>query len=864
MIENGTQFNPFQNTKGPEETPLTLKSVKEIVIRQRFIILGFTILFSILAGAYAFLTDPVYEAKTVVKKEVPNGKNQPLDEFARIVSAQTAFDDIETEAALIKSRTVLEDVIQHLDLYFMMDRIDVPNVLSYTFEQPLAVYANELARFPESGAPRVYVDSFLAPTGFREIASDAYFIKVNEYQGFELHHAESEEMIEANPAGPNVTFTLPLAQFSIEWPNPVPGSLLYFSLNNLEDTYQALNKSISINNPINTSLLEVYVQSNSSYLAYHIANILTDTFRQTRFDHKKETIQYSSGFVDSQLAEVSEKLGTAEAALSDFRGRYQLTDVETSTQTVIDFLNELEAEKISVDLELSEVRTRLNNLKGQVTEQEYFDQTYLTPTQETNNVTPFASLLSQLSDAEIERLELLQRRTENHPDVIAIDDRIAEIKASLADFNQSTIRSYEIIIASLEEKQSELVGLINQYSTKARTLAQSEDELMQLIRDRDLYEKMYLLLTDKREEMRLAEYSNVQDIILVEAAVMPQEPILPQKKIYILLGLILGLMAGVTVALIREFNSSTITKLSDVEDDLMIPILAILPTIPRQIRERVRRDNTLLNNMDLLTDTKHGFKESYRMLRTKLSFVLSTKRSATKNNLLFTSCEENTGKTTVVSSFSLLLSLAGKRILLIDCDLKNPSVGRFFDIPFNAPGLIDFLNYDYITTPDIYTPLEDPTFRDTALLNPRLRMEHEEVALQRQAYTLDVIPAGGSVDHSSELLDSDKFKEYLQEISHAYDYVLIDTPPVTRTVDALTIGNYVKNAILIVRPSYTRKDNLQRAIHDFRQFNVHLLGSVINACDIKRFAHDYGYGYGYGYSYQYDSNQRQLAAPVTT
>ncbi|MEM8486716.1 MAG: CpsD/CapB family tyrosine-protein kinase [Bacteroidota bacterium] len=211
----------------------------------------------------------------------------------------------------------------------------------------------------------------------------------------------------------------------------------------------------------------------------------------------------------------------------------------------------------------------------------------------------------------------------------------------------------------------------------------------------------------------------------------------------------------------------------------------------------------------------------------------------------------------------MLLALAGKRILVIDCDLKNPTVGRFFNIPFNAPGLIDFLTHDYITTPDVYTPLDDPSFQDMSLFNPTIRMDDREMETTHQRYSLDVIPAGGSIDHSSELLDSDKFKDYLLEISSAYDYILIDTPPVTRTVDALTLGNFVKNAVLVVKPNYTRKDNLNRAIQDFRQFNVHLLGSVINACDIKRFADDYGYGYGYGYSYQYEPQYPELPAAST-
>lgn len=866
MIENGTHFNPFGQNKTDQETALTLKDVIDILNRQRFPIIVCTLFVTLLAGIYAFVATPLYKTTTVLKKEVNAPQNnQMVDEFSRIVSMQSMVDVIETESELIRSRAVIEKVIQDLDLYFIVNQIEVPDVISYTFDMPLEVYRHELDQYPESSAPRISVNQFLAPAGFREIEAVSYVIRVNEMQQLELYTVETNELVDSQMASPSVRFDLPLFSFNINWPDPSPGSSFFFTVNNHEETYQSLRESISVDTPMNTTLLSIAVESSSAYLASKLANTIASVFRETRFEHKRETIRYSAGFVDTQLEEITNKLADAEEALSVFRGENQLTNVDESMRGTLEFLSQLESEKISTDLQLAEYNSRLINLQKQLTEKGFFDQTFLTPQQETssNSTTPFSSLLQQLSSAELEKLELLQKRTSTHPDVIAVDERIQEIQSSLAEYNQNTISSYEIIIRSLEQKQSDLQRLIYKYGQKARSMAESEGELMRLTRERDTFQKVYVLLSDKREEMRIAELSNIQDIILVESAVVPLEPILPKKKIYVLIGLIMGMMLGLTVGLIREFNGKMVTKLSHVENDLMLPILAIMPSFPSGIKDRMRKQKSIQEHLELLTDTRHGFKESYRILRTKLSFILSTKRSPSKNNIFFTSCEENTGKTTVVTNFSLLLALAGKRILVIDCDLKNPSIGRFFNIPFNAPGLIDFLSFDYVTSPDIYTPLDDPAFRDNSLFNPTLRMEHEELTLSDQKYYLDVIPAGGSIEHSSELLDSEKFKDYLQEISGAYDYILIDTPPVTKTVDALTLGNFIKNGILIVRPNHSSRDSLQRAIQDFRQFNVHLLGSVVNACDIKRFANDYGYGYGYGYSYEFDQSQAQLPAAAS-
>ncbi len=862
ILENGNQFNPF-HTNGKSQPDFSVSDLIQILLRQRFTILATAFIVIVISAVASYFMPPVYEAKTVLKKEVA-AKNEQMDQFSRMVSTQSAAGEIETESELLRSRDVLESVVQDLNLYFVIDQIDVPEVVSYTFDTPLVNYTNELSRYPDTGAPNIEIEQFIALPGFREIEGAAYIIRVDDRYALQLVDPETQEVLDTQPAGVTARFQLPLVHFNITWPNPEPGSELAFHVNNLEETLKGLRESTSVSTPINTTLLALTVQNRSPYMTKLIANTLASNFQKERLDHKRETIRYSSSFVDDQLEEIKTNLKTAEIALSEFRGENQVANLDRSTQDVLEFLSNLEAEKIQTDLLLSENRSKLEDLRQQLSNGEFFDQTYLTPRSESSSsYTPFSNLLQQLSDAELERLELLQKRTENHPDVIAVHERIEEIKSSLAKFNQNTIKSYEIIIGSLERKQTDLRQLINSYSSKARNLASSEADLMELMRERNVYEKMYLLLSDKREEMRIAELSRLQDIVIVEAAVMPLEPILPKKKINVLIGAILGMMLGLTLGLIREFNGKTVTTLKEIEEGLMIPILAIMPTYPGDIKEKIRKNYNILNHLDLLTDTQFGFKESYRMLRTKLSFLLSTKRSPIKNNLLFTSCEENTGKTTVVTNFSLLLALAGKRILVIDCDLKNPTVGRFFNIPFNAPGLIDFLTHDYITTPDIYTPLDDPAFQDVSLFNPTIRMDDREMEMAYKRYSLDVIPAGGSIDHSSELLDSDKFKDYLLEISGSYDYILIDTPPVTRTVDALTLGNFVKNAVLVVKPNYTRKDNLNRAIQDFRQFNVHLLGSVINACDIKRFADDYGYGYGYGYSYQYEPSYPELPEATT-
>ena len=158
MIENGSHFNPFGQSNTKTEAALTLKDVLGIFNRQRFPIIVCTLFITLLAGIYAFVATPVYKTNTVLKKEVNVPQNnQAIDEFARIVSMQSMNDVIETESELIRSRAVIEKVVQDLDLYFSIDRIEVPDVISYSFDMPLEVYRHELDQYPQSSAPRINV-----------------------------------------------------------------------------------------------------------------------------------------------------------------------------------------------------------------------------------------------------------------------------------------------------------------------------------------------------------------------------------------------------------------------------------------------------------------------------------------------------------------------------------------------------------------------------------------------------------------------------------------------------------------------------------------------------------------------------------
>ena len=165
----------------------------------------------------------------------------------------------------------------------------------------------------------------------------------------------------------------------------------------------------------------------------------------------------------------------------------------------------------------------------------YVDQTYLTPEQYSTYDSPFMNLLKELTNSELRRIELLQKRTEMHPDVILIDEQISRIKEELSKYNNNTLTAFRIISNSLKNKQGNINSIIAKYSADLEKLPEQESKLASLMRQKEAYEKMYTLLLQKREEMRVAELSKLQDIIILDKAIEPIKPIAPNKKLNLLI-----------------------------------------------------------------------------------------------------------------------------------------------------------------------------------------------------------------------------------------------------------------------------------------------------------------------------------------
>ncbi|MFX0134047.1 MAG: GumC family protein [Candidatus Hodarchaeota archaeon] len=811
--------NNNQNTISqivPSHSEVRLSDILQILKKRKFILMITLSVSLMLAGLYSFFSTPIYEATTLIKKEKIE-KDYSQDEFKKITQMYTT-DEVETEIEVLKTRTIYDKVIHELSLFFNVKQVALQNASVNNKEMLLAEYLHHLDEMPDNRLPRLQVIEFKPSSNFK---TSEFSLKISNDKTLILYDENENILLKKESNIWPIEIKYSIFHLSIYWPNAKPGNAIYFRIENPETTFKKLFKSTFITAIRKTSVFKLSVRSSSSYMAQLITNKIAEKFRETRLEHKRQIIHYSYDFVNRQLAETSEKLRKAEAELSEFKSKHRIMMIDETSKENIDFLSSLEAEKNKINLELAEYRNRYGALKYELRKKGYFDQTFLTPNENDRIDSPFSTLLQQLSNAELERLELLQKRTSQHPDVKAINKRIEEIKEKLSKYNQNTLTAYKIIINSLNEKLKDLNGLIEKYTKSVERLPEHETKLMNLTREKDVHEKIFKLLLDKREEMHMAELSKLQDIVIVDPALAPIKPVLPKKLFNLIIGFVLGMMIGIVLIFLKEFQSKTIQNFMEIEKDFRIPILAMLPEYNRLIKKKIKNGFHVSNHIAMLTDNSFGFKESYRVMRTKLPQLLHD-----GNMILFTSCEENSGKTTILSNFAISSAIAGKKILVVDCDLKKPKLGEFFQISHDSIGIIDFLT-NGSASPNIY--------------NSYVKTGDMEIQI-------DIIPSGGQLENSSELLDSPKLKTFFKEISQHYDFIFIDTPPATITVDSLVLGNYIKNLILIVKPNLTHKKSLERAMQEFNQFGIKILGCVINGHDLYYLQNGYGYSYGFKYN----------------
>ncbi|HEY7731492.1 MAG TPA: division plane positioning ATPase MipZ [Gaiellaceae bacterium] len=301
----------------------------------------------------------------------------------------------------------------------------------------------------------------------------------------------------------------------------------------------------------------------------------------------------------------------------------------------------------------------------------------------------------------------------------------------------------------------------------------------------------------------------------------------PTTKRSTALGVILGLVLGIGLALALDAMDTRIRSGSEVAGRLRLPLLARLPTPPRRLAKR--------DELVMLAQPTGTHAEAFRMLRTNLAF---TELDARARTLLITSAVEKEGKTTTAANLALALARAGRRVALVDLDLRQPYLERFFDLP-TTPGVTD-VALGNTPLEEALQPIDLGTGRRSSRRNGTGANGRAELG------TLDVLVSGPIPPDPGEFVGTRKLADILESLHDDYDAVILDSPPLLRVGDALTLSNRADGIIVVVRLRVARRAMLDEVRRLLLTSPTPALGFVVTGADAGKKDDPYGYGNGYG------------------
>jgi succinoglycan biosynthesis transport protein ExoP len=560
-----------------------------------------------------------------------------------------------------------------------------------------------------------------------------------------------------------------------------------------------------------TNIINIRIISKDPIEAASIANGFASAYRDYNIQEKNKKTYETKTFIEEQLNLTSEKLKESEQKLQEFKEGYALISMDSQTKNTLDKLYTVETEYEKIKTEKEEVSSQLQLMdskeKGSI---DQFKEVFFS----TSPDSPLYTYKSKLSDLYLKRQTLLINFTYKHPQVRAVDDQIRAIIYEAQ-------KELKTLFRSLEIKEQDYADKLEKLREDNKRLPEKALQLVRLQREVDLQASLYSQLKEKYQETLIEESSKVEEVSIVKPAVPPSEPAnLPPKLIIVSTGLIIGLIIGVVFAFMAEIFDTSMGRIEDVEDLMQVPVLGVVPYLEGEANNRKdgsrHREPERTRTRDLVTHYKPGSMgaEAFRALRTNLQFLRLEKKGRV---FLITSAFVQEGKTVNAINLALIMAQAGNKVLLVDADLRKPLVHKYYGLSL-GPGLTDYVLGNYRWN-EVANTISDIMLGDFGI---------DDILKTPGMDTLHIITAGTKPPNPSEILTSNRFKEFLKEASKDYNFIFIDAPPVMPVADASDIAALADGVILVYMTGKIGRGVLKRVKANLENVDAKLTGVILN------------------------------------
>ncbi|MDO6462122.1 polysaccharide biosynthesis tyrosine autokinase [Granulosicoccaceae sp. 1_MG-2023] len=769
-------MNTPQNEARPhglfgDELNIDIQHYIRTLRKYKWQILGLTALITGLAVFYAISATPIYRATATLLIESQKANVVSIEEIYGFDGANEEY--YQTQFELLKSRALAEKVI---------DRLDLANNPDFAGDKS------------EGGG----LSGLLSKLGLSGAAETAGSL--------------AEGVISADIS----TTTLP------ESPTQASAAFEMTELSEEEKELQQLvdkfMRAMSIEPVRRTQLVKISFESPNPLLAATVANTIGDTYIESYLDAKMEMTQKAAEWLSDRLGGLQMKLDESEQKLIAFREEHQLIDVNGT----VGKLNEQQVTIATTELSAAQRElAETESLYREVTRLRETSPELLDTIPAVQRDPLVQSFKLELDKQQRELDELSNRYGARHPKIVDAQSRLNVI-------NQSLNRQMDRVISAIRsdyEVASQKVASLNR--TLATGKAEIQDinkkkfELAALEREVEANRKLYDTFFNRIRETSETDGLEAANARVSDRAVPPSSAAKPKKSLIVALAMITGLIGSVLLAFLREHMDDTIKGTDEIESRLNTPLLGIIPLVKAGILARKRK---IPLSPLTLEDKKGTFSESIRTIRTS---VCLDSMDHPHKRIVVTSSIPGEGKSTL--SANLAHSLAQlESVVIIDADMRRPTVGKTFEIDPKHKGLSDYLSSGSGSSA---LKVQDCIVRKVGDTN------------------LDVMPCGSLPENPLELLASARFSALLDELEQTYDRVVIDCAPTQAVSDALVVGKQADAVIFCVKSHDTSLNLVRRSLQRLAQVKAHVLGVAVTQVDVDKIS---SYGGDYYYQGYYD------------
>ena len=565
-----------------------------------------------------------------------------------------------------------------------------------------------------------------------------------------------------------------------------------------------------------STIIDIQYSDVNTARAKDAIDMLISVYNENWVRDRNQISVSTNEFIKERLAVIQRELGSVDQNIAGYKSANLLPDVEQSGSMAVTQANEAEA--------------KARELSTQVYMTRHVRE-YLTDGRHENQVLPSnsginnASIQAQINDYNtrlLERNRLLATSSAQNPAVMDLETQLGSIRRGI-------IQSLDNELDMLKTQQRVTEASHSEATSKISANPRQASYLLSVERQQKVKESLYLFLLQKREENELSQAFTAYNTQIIETPHITGIPPQPVSRNILLTALLIGLAIPAAIVFGREALNTTVRGRKDLEDYSM-PLVGELPLKgkKRPIWKRWRKEKIIAQPNMVVADQKRDIlNEAFRTVRTKLEFTLGF--DGKNKVVMISSLNPGSGKTFITANLSAAFSLKGKRVLVMDLDLRKASLSDYVGQP--KVGISNYLSGQIDDWHEIITPLDH----------------------------VDVLPCGVIPPNPAELLSTERFAEMIKAAREEYDIIFLDCPPVEIVADAEIINPHADLTLFIVRASLMERSYLKDIERWYAEKKYNNLTLLLNGTTdaLGRYGyHKYGYGYGgYGYGYGYGSKK---------